>query len=88
VLATGCLRPLRGRAAGDAMVRKRRTVPYKRRISVKWLLTVKERSSWPRHPATVAAFWPHEDAQRCHLLRISEQNFSRSAMKWGGSGCA
>jgi hypothetical protein len=27
----------------------------------------------------LAAFWPHKDAQRCHLLRISEQNFDTSA---------
>jgi hypothetical protein len=28
--------------------------------------------------ASLAAFWPHKDAQRCHLVRIVEQYFRRS----------
>jgi hypothetical protein len=27
----------------------------------------------------LAVFWPHHDAQRCRLLRISEYRFGRSA---------
>ena len=49
------------------------------KLDVKTDLTIKGRSSWPRRPATLAAFWPHNDAQRCHLLRTSEQHFGRSA---------
>jgi hypothetical protein len=33
-------------------------------------------------PAALAAFWPHNDAQRCHLLRTSERYFGRSAPEW------
>lgn len=45
---------------------------------VKYVLTVKGRSGWRRRSATLAAFWPHNDAQCRHSLRISEQCFSRS----------
>jgi hypothetical protein len=38
-------------------------------------------------PAALAAFWPHNDAQRCHLLRTSERYFGRPAQEWAGSGC-
>jgi hypothetical protein len=40
------------------------------------------------HPGGLAAFWPHEDAQRCHLLRISEYHSSRPAPEWAGNGRA
>ncbi len=40
--------------------------------------------TWP----SLAAFWPHKDAQRCRLLRISEYRFGRSAAERAGSGCA
>ena len=39
----------------------------------------------PRCLVTLAAFWPHNDAQRCRLLRTSEQHFSRSTEEWAGS---
>jgi len=29
-----------------------------------------------------------QNAQRCHLLRTSEQHFGRSAREWAGSGQA
>jgi len=32
-------------------------------------------------------FWPHEDAQRCRVLRTSEYRLGRSAVEWVGSGC-
>jgi hypothetical protein len=38
--------------------------------------------------AELAVFWPPKDAQRCHLLRISEQHLGRSAAEWTGSGYA
>ena len=39
-------------------------------------------------PGHSGRFWPHKDAQRCRLLRISEYRFGRSAAEWAGSGCA
>jgi hypothetical protein len=51
-------------------------------------LTVGQRSSWRGLLASLAAFWPHKDAQRCRLLRISEYRFDRSAAEWAGSECA
>lgn len=36
----------------------------------------------------LAAFWPHQDAQRCRLLRSSEYRLGSSAEEWAGSGCA
>ena len=49
--------------------------------------------SWPTIeltwlPGHSDRFWPHKDAQRCCLLRISEYRFGRSAAEWAGSGCA
>jgi hypothetical protein len=38
--------------------------------------------------ATLAAFRPPNDAQRCHLMRTSEYRLGRSAAEWAGSGCA
>jgi hypothetical protein len=47
------------------------------------------REGQPRvSPLTLAGFWPHNGAQRCRLLRIAEQNFSRSTDAWPGSRCA
>jgi hypothetical protein len=47
----------------------------------KCVLTVERRSSWHRRPATLAAFWPHNDAQWRCLVRIVEQHLGRSAVK-------
>jgi hypothetical protein len=40
-----------------------------------------------RKPA-LAAFWPHNGAQRRHLLRIAEQHHTSSLGVGAGSGCA
>ena len=37
---------------------------------------------------TLAAFWPHKDAQRCCLLRTSEYRLGRSPVEWADSGYA
>jgi hypothetical protein len=42
-------------------------------------LTARRPSARPGHLATLAGFWPHSDAQRCRLLRSSEQDSTRSA---------
>ncbi len=36
----------------------------------------------------LAALWPHEDAQHCHPLRISEYCFGSSTAECAGSRCA
>ena len=38
--------------------------------------------SSPSYPGRI---WPHKEAQRCHLLRTSEQHFGRSAREMGSS---
>jgi hypothetical protein len=47
--------------------------------NVKCALTVDRRSGGHGHRAILAAFWPHNSAQCCRLLRISEQYSTRSA---------
>ena len=56
--------------------------------SVNNALTVGQRSNWYGLPTSLAAFWPHKDAQRCRLLRINEYRLGRSAVESAGSGCA
>jgi hypothetical protein len=51
-------------------------------------LTVGRGPSWRGLLASLAAIWPHKDAQRCHLLRINEYRFGRSAVECAGSGYA
>ena len=45
---------------------------------VNFALTVGRRSCRRGYLATVAAFWPHNDAQYCRPLRAAEQRFSTS----------
>jgi hypothetical protein len=45
--------------------------------AVNCILTVGRRSSRGGHRIALAAFWPHNDAQRRHLLRITEQCFKQ-----------
>ncbi len=59
-----------------------RKVPFYRSsklgIGVKRRLTPVSLAARDGHETMLAGFWPHKGAQRCHLLRISEQYSSRS----------
>jgi hypothetical protein len=54
---------------------------------VKHGLTVERLWSWRGRPATLALFWPYNNAQHRHFLRVIDEYFSRSAQEWAGSGC-
>lgn len=49
-----------------------------RRAAVNYGLTVGCRLTWGGYLAPLAAFWPDKGAQCHHVLRITEQHFSRS----------